>query len=71
MRPRDQIEVVGMDELLHYVCTEEVSGTAGGESPAFDVCGMGGGGVSKGGKGKGRAKERRGRTREGRRTVRI
>jgi hypothetical protein len=38
MRPRNQVQVVRVHELLHYVRAEEVACAARGETPAFDVC---------------------------------
>jgi hypothetical protein len=38
---RDQVEVVGVHELLDDVGAEEEAGAAGREAPTFDVCEMG------------------------------
>lgn len=41
VRARDQVEVVGVHELLDDVGAEEEAGAAGREAPTFDVCEMG------------------------------
>lgn len=37
VRARDQVEVVGVHELLDDVGAEEEAGAAGREAPAFDI----------------------------------